>query len=317
MLTYTSLKDRPRDFLAATGLTHEEFARLLPAFATAYGALYSPDKTLEGKVRQRQVGGGAKGVLPQMADKLLFILVYQKTNPLQTMHGLQFGLSQPQAHYWIHHVLPVLQRALADLDMAPERDASQVANSPLAVEGAPELAIDGTERRRQRPTEAAQQKEHYSGKKKAHTDKNILLVNETTGKVAYLSPAVAGKTHDKRAADEAELDYPANATLDKDTGFQGYEPDGVLTRQPKKKPKGKELSASDRMLNRIFSRGRVVVEHVIAGVKRCRIVKEVLRLTMEGISDRVMEIACGLHNLRVSCRHPLPTFNLLSLVGSG
>ena len=97
MLTYTSLKDRPRDFLAATGLTHEEFARLLPAFATAYGALYSPDKTLEGKVRQRQVGGGAKGVLPQMADKLLFILVYQKTNPLQTMHGLQFGLSQPQA----------------------------------------------------------------------------------------------------------------------------------------------------------------------------------------------------------------------------
>ena len=151
------------------------------------------------------------------------------------MHGLQFGLSQPQANYWIHHLLPVLQRALADLDVAPERDASQVANSPLAVEGAPELAIDGTERRRQRPTDAAQQKEHYSGKKKAHTDKNILLVNETTGQVAYLSPTVAGKTHDKRAADEAELDYPVNATLDKDTGFQGYEPDGVLTRQPKKK----------------------------------------------------------------------------------
>jgi hypothetical protein len=42
-----------------------------------------------------------------------------------------------------------------------------------------------------------------------------------------------------------------------------------------------------------------------------------LRLTKAGISDRVMEIACGLHNLRVSCRHPLPTFNLLSLAGSG
>ena len=71
------------------------------------------------------------------------------------------------------------------------------------------------------------------------------------------------------------------------------------------------------MLKRIFSRGRVVVEHVMAGVKRCRSVKEVLRLTVEGISDRVMEIACGLHNLRVSCRHPLPTFDLLNLVGSG
>jgi len=57
----------------------------------------------------------------------------------------------------------------------------------------------------------------------------------------------------------------------------------------------------------------VVVEHVIAGVKRCRIVKEVLRLTKEGVSDLVMEIACGLHNLRVSCRHPLPVFDLLNL----
>ena len=111
MLTYITLQDRPREFLAATGLTHAEFVRLLPAFTAAYAALYPSDQTWQGKVRQRQVGGGAKGVLPQMADKLLFLLVYQKTNPLQTMHGLQFGLSQPQTNYWIHHLLPVLQRA--------------------------------------------------------------------------------------------------------------------------------------------------------------------------------------------------------------
>jgi hypothetical protein len=68
----------------------------------------------------------------------------------------------------------------------------------------------------------------------------------------------------------------------------------------------------ERLLNGLFSSMRVVVEHVIAGVKRCRIVKDVLRLTRADISDRVMEIACGLHNLRVSCRHPLPVFDLLS-----
>jgi hypothetical protein len=76
------------------------------------------------------------------------------------------------------------------------------------------------------------------------------------------------------------------------------------------------LSVADRWLNRLFAAGRVVVEHVIAGVKRGRIVKDVLRLTKEGISDLVMEIACGLHNFRVSCRHPLTAFDLLSLVGS-
>jgi DDE superfamily endonuclease len=74
---------------------------------------------------------------------------------------------------------------------------------------------------------------------------------------------------------------------------------------------------SEKWLNRFISSFRVVVEHSIAGIKRCRLVKEVLRLRKAGISDRVMEVACGLHNLRVSCRHPLPTFDLLRLVRSG
>ena len=234
MLTYATLQDRPREFLAATGLTHEEFSRVVPAFAAAYAVRYPPDKTWEGQGRQRQRGGGAKGALPQMADKLFFILVYQKTHPLQTMHGLQCALSQSQTNYWIHALLPVLQQAFAALGVAPERDASQIATSPLALEGAPDGVLDGTERRRQRPTDAAQQKEHYSGKKKTHTDKNLLLVNEHTTNVIYLGPTVAGKMHDKKAADAAQLCYPINATLGKDTGFQGYEPAGVLTRQPKK-----------------------------------------------------------------------------------
>ncbi|MFO1432677.1 MAG: transposase family protein [Candidatus Competibacteraceae bacterium] len=201
--------------------------------------------------------------------------------------------------------------------MKLERDASGVATSPLALEGGSlEMAIDGTERRRQRPQDPTRQREHYRGKKKTHPDKNLLLVNETTGKVIYLGPTVAGKTHDKKAADEAAILYPVNATLDKDTGFQGYEPAGVHTRQPKKKPKNKELSVAERMLNRLISGVRVVVEHVLAGVKRCRIVKEGFRLTTPGTSDLVMEIACGLHNLRVDCRHPVPVFNRQSLLNS-
>jgi len=73
----------------------------------------------------------------------------------------------------------------------------------------------------------------------------------------------------------------------------------------------------DRFLNHLISSARVVVENVLAGVKRCRIVKDVLRLTTEGLSDLVMEIACGLHNLRVNWRHPFPTFDVLSLISSG
>jgi hypothetical protein len=73
------------------------------------------------------------------------------------------------------------------------------------------------------------------------------------------------------------------------------------------------LAAEDVFLNRIISGFRVEVEHMIAGVKRCRIVKDTFRNTKEGFSDLVMEVACGLHNLRVACRHPVPSLNLLDL----
>jgi len=234
MLTYANLKDHPRELLAATGLMREEFERLLPIYGTSYVEQYPAQLTAKGKVRQRQPGGGSKGTLRQDEDRLLFALVYLKTNPLQTMQGLQFGLSQAQANYWIHHLLPVVRAALAQLALLPERDGTAVATSALAVEGTPDLALDGTERRRQRPQDPAAQKAHYSGKKKAHTDKNIVLINESTHKVVYLGPTEAGAKHDKKAADDAAIAYPAHATLDQDTGFQGYAPADVLTRQPKK-----------------------------------------------------------------------------------
>ena len=137
----------------------------------------------------------------------------------------------------MHQLLPVLQQALAALGHAPERDARGLATRPLVLEGAPAAALDGTERRRQRPTDGQLPQEHDSGKKKTPTDKHLLLVHERTRKVVDLGPTIAGRRHDKQAADEAERGYPTNAPLDKDTGFQGYEPERVLTAQPQKSPK--------------------------------------------------------------------------------
>ena len=73
----------------------------------------------------------------------------------------------------------------------------------------------------------------------------------------------------------------------------------------------------DTFLNPLISSVRIIVEHVLAGVKRCRIVQDVLRLTTAGIAELVMEMACGLHKLRVSGRHPLPTFDVRSLINPG
>jgi hypothetical protein len=87
MLEYTRLKKNRRKFLALTGLTPKEFKVLLPAFCEVYAGARSGDTTQNGQVRQRQVGGGRKGQLRSPEQKLLFILVYQKAYPLQTLVG--------------------------------------------------------------------------------------------------------------------------------------------------------------------------------------------------------------------------------------
>src|SRR5262249_61075216 len=73
--------------------------------------------------------------------------------------------------------------------------------------------------------------------------------------------------------------------------------------QPKKKPKGKELTPEEKAENKIISSIRILIAHISAGVKRCRIVKDVLRNTKLFFADQVMEIACGLHNFRTTLRY--------------
>jgi hypothetical protein len=174
MLKYEDLKERPKELLAATGLKLDEIAALLVAFADAYAESYPDNQTMEGQARQRGKGGGNKGNLSKLEDKLLFILIYDKTYPLQTMLGLQFGLSQGRVNIWIHRLTPILQRALAMMGLTPVRDGTAVAESELVREGQADLVIDGTERRRQRPQDKTRQKEHYSGKKSPYRQKSGL-----------------------------------------------------------------------------------------------------------------------------------------------
>ena len=139
----------------------------------------------------------------------------------------------------------------------------------------------------------------------------MIIINEYTEWIAYLSQTYNGKTHDKKVADLEDIHYPLGSGLKKDTGFQGYEPHGVQTLQPRKKPKSKELGLADKFFNRLVSSVRIRVEHVIASVKRCRIVKDVFRNTKKDFSDLVMSIACALHNFRISLRHPTRKIQLI------
>ena len=138
---------------------------------------------------------------------------------------------------------------------------------------------------------------HYSGKKKTHTDKNVVIVNRKAKRIAYLSQTYAGTAHDKKIADHEHITYPKHTKLYKDTGFKVYEPHVKQTLQPQKAA-AQSTHASNRRLSRI----RVEVEHAICGAKRSRCVKDVGRNLRDDFPDSAMCIACGLHNLRADCR---------------
>jgi hypothetical protein len=134
--------------------------------------------------------------------------------------------------------------------------------------------------------------------KKAHTLKNTVVAGLDDRQIKYLGKTHEGKKQDKKICDDEGITVTAGSDLYRDSGFQGHDLPGVNIHQPKKKPRGGELSLVDKVQNRLISSVRVVVEHVIAGVKRCRIVKDIFRNTKEAYDDMVMELACGLHNFR-------------------
>lgn len=119
--------------------------------------------------------------------------------------------------------------------------------------------------------------------------------------VLFVGTTVHGRLHDKKIAD---LQYiiPKDFTLWQDTGYQGYTPEGVVVIQPKKKPKGKELSKEQKDKNKEISSVRVRVEHAIGSIKRMKIVRNECRLRKDDVLDKLFAICTGLHNFRLTIK---------------
>ena len=173
--------------------------------------------------------------------------------------------------------------------------------------GAPFFCHDGTERPIARPKDDDEQERYYSGKKKDHTIKNVVII-DAFGAIRFLSATYAGRVHDKRIADECNYQLPEGSVLGQDSGFQGFVLPGVIILQPKKKPPKGKLTDEEKADNRWISHIRVLVEHSIGGVKVYRIVHDVIRHWISEIRDQVMEICCGLYNFRI--RHQTITNNI-------
>ena len=113
--------------------------------------------------------------------------------------------------------------------------------------------------------------------KRNNTLSRITFVSNAACKVVLLTPSFEGRIHDKQIADTVGYTVPSGSDLYQDSGFQGWTRPGINIIQPKKKPKGGELTPEEKERNRHISSIRIQIEHVISGVKRYRIVQDKLR----------------------------------------
>src|SRR5215204_5139504 len=176
-----------------TGLTIAAFdelaAELIPALEAAHRKkLARPD-------RKRAIGGGDDFDL-STADQLLLTVIWLRQYPTNEVLGFLFGVSDSTASRARTRCLPVLEQAGKDTMRMP--DPGTAGRKRL-----PALLIDSFEQRTQRPKR--RQRAYYSGKKKAHTLKTQVAVDEHSGRIVDVSDSVPGRWADIKLLKKSRL----------------------------------------------------------------------------------------------------------------
>ena len=281
------LRRSPNAFRQLTGITPVVFVQLLADLTPLYEQAEAKRKNRPG--RRRQPGAGRKHALI-LADRLLMLLIYYRTYTTHAFLGFLFGLDDSAVGRNINPLQPLL----AGIFRIPERRIK------LDPEDLRELFFDATERPTRRPEKG--QKEFYSGKKKRHTIKNQVVTARRTkppgpGKkprrlrVAAVSASFPGSVHDKKIYDKTRAVTPPDARRTGDTAYLG-----TPLETPARKPRGGELTASQKEKNRKVSRRRIVAEHSIGKMKVWRIASERYR-NANRRHTLIMKNVAGLHNL--------------------
>jgi hypothetical protein len=306
IMRYGWVSGYPQVFLSMTGLRVSEFDELvdevLPGYAAAEAArLTRPD-------RERALGAGHPFELSRR-DHVLLTVVWLRVYPTHEVLGYLFGVSDSTVSRLIQRVLPVLEQAGRDTMRMPDPGKKRRRTLDTLLQATPELAvvIDTFEQRVQRPRNRDEADGLYSGKKKQHTLKSQVAVDEETGQVVDIADSVPGPTADITVLKDSQLmnRLPEGVGGIGDSAYQGIEtlhPHG-LGAAPRKKPRGKPRPPEDVAYNTAFSRRRIIVENTIGRLRRYQSITQTDRNHRQDHTPRIVAIA-GLVNRQLAHRMP-------------
>jgi hypothetical protein len=280
---------------AVIGMGKKEFKKLLQSFSPLV------IRTRYRRNRKRKAGAGRNHTLKTPEEKLFYMLFYMKCYPTFDLAGYFFGVDRSQAKRWVDDLRGKLKKALGAAMVLPVRRIRSVKEFLERFPEVKELIIDGTERPVQRPGDKQKQKERYSGKKKKHTQKNIVAVTRKK-RILLVGATHQGHEHDYPMLIKNKLPevIPKKLKVYLDLGFKGIARDYSLrVIMPFRKPRTRDLSSEQKAYNKKVSRIRVTVENALAGVKRLRCITDVCRNKNEQLKDHLMWLSCGLWNFHL------------------
>lgn len=274
------------------GIHYSQFQQLL-AQAEAKQSQQQAEREQQ-RTRVNAPGGGRKPIL-SVAEQVCLCIFYLRHYPTFEILGLQFGVSKTEANDTVHHWLKILRMLLpASLleAVAPNSGDYQRVQEELKQF---QLIVDSFEQARERPEDNEEQRSYFSGKKKQHTFKSQIVTLPQGKDIVDAVAGAKGPTSDKTLFEAQASKFAAGQGFDGDKAYLGAE--NVQT--PHKKPKGGELSAQQKQVNKEFSSTRrIFVEHVIRLLRIFRITKERFRLHPSTYEQIILTV-CGLVRFRL------------------
>ena len=319
MFTVARLRRRPRHFHRFTGLTPQQFDRLLAELEPAYQETLHASR--QRQERQRAVGAGHPFALC-LPERLLLGLMYLRLYMTQSLLAYLFNLDESNICRELNgRLLPLLLEVLpTPLRDAPLRaDNNQQASLSIPPQNKPrrrigtlaellraypelkEVLVDATEQEVPKPKDKGSRKVRYSGKKKEHTIKTQVLTTKT--QVLHVFGGLPGSLHDMTLlrASGVMRQIPSKLKVGLDGGYEGVEaeyPD-VVVQKPIRRRRGHRLSALGCAYNQMVSRLRIPVEHVLSRVKKFGVLAGVYRGNWERHED-LFCVVSGLVNYKAS-----------------
>lgn len=236
---------------------------------------------LEEEQNKKHNNGGRPPKL-EIADILLLMYGYLRDYNTFLKLGMYFGIDESNAYRWV-----VWSQSVLEEYMTEDFDITKLDKNKEYIVDVMECAVE-------RPKIYEIQREYYSGKKKKHTMKIQLIIEEDTKKIVYVA-FDKGSVHDFILFKDSTKDMDKEIPMLADSGYQGL--DKIMSKclTPKKKSKLHPLTDQDKDLNHLISSIRISIEHVNSQLKIFRILSERYRNRKHTFISRVLFL-CSLYN---------------------